>query len=77
MPWSRLSLPACLPACLPPARHRKARALPLAIELWASLHGIVDLRITQPEMPWPDPGALVDTALIAIRAAAPTADSTE
>jgi len=40
-------------------------------ELWASLHGNVDLRITKPEMPWPDPDALADAALAAIHAAAP------
>lgn len=55
-------------ACLP--RSRQGAALPLATELWASLHGIVDLRITKPEMPWPDPDVLVDTALTAVRAAA-------
>jgi len=55
---------ACLPA---PGR---ATALPLATELWASLHGIVDLRITKPDMPWPDPDVLIDAALAAVRTAA-------
>lgn len=55
---------ACLPA------RRRAAALPLATELWASLHGIVDLRITKPELPWPDPDILVDAALAAVHAAA-------
>lgn len=68
---SHRSLVGAVAACLPPG-HRTARALPLATELWASLHGIVDLRITKPEMPWPDPDVLIDTALAAIRAAAPT-----
>lgn len=54
---------ACLPA------PRRAAALPLATELWASLHGMVDLRITKPEMPWPDPDVLIDAALAAVRAA--------
>ncbi len=54
---------ACLPA------PRRAAALPLATELWASLHGMVDLRITKPEMPWPDPDELIDAALAAVRAA--------
>lgn len=48
----------------------QAAALVLATELWASLHGMVDLRITKPEMPWPDPGDLVDAALAAVRAGA-------
>ena len=55
---------ACLPA------PDSATALPLATELWASLHGIVDLRITKPDMPWPDPDVLIDAALAAVRTAA-------
>jgi AcrR family transcriptional regulator len=35
----------------------------LAVELWAALHGIVDLRITKPELPWPPAELLVDNAL--------------
>ncbi len=54
-------------ACLPV--RRRAGALALATELWASLHGIVDLRITKPELPWPDPDVLADAALAAVRAA--------
>jgi AcrR family transcriptional regulator len=57
------SVAACLPA------RRRAAALPLATELWASLHGIVDLRVTKPELPWPDPDLLVEHALAAVRAA--------
>jgi len=53
---------ACLPA------RRRAGSVPLATELWASLHGIVDLRITKPELPWPEPDALVDAALAAVHA---------
>lgn len=53
-------------ACLPASR--KVAALPLATELWASLHGVVDLRITKPELPWPDADLLVDAALAAVRA---------
>jgi len=54
-------------ACLPP--RRRAAAVPLATELWASVHGIVDLRITKPELAWPDPDALTDAALAVVRAA--------
>ncbi|MBA2553864.1 MAG: TetR/AcrR family transcriptional regulator [Geodermatophilaceae bacterium] len=54
---------ACLPA------RRVDTAVLLATELWASLHGIVDLRITKPEMPWPDAIELIDAALSAVRAA--------
>ena len=55
-------------ACLPP--RRRGTALALATELWASLHGIADLRITKPELPWPEPDHLVELALTAVRAAA-------
>ena len=54
-------------ACLPPPQ--QAASLPLATELWASLHGIVDLRITKPELPWPDQNVLIHTALAAVRTA--------
>ena len=46
------------------------RAVPLALELWASLHGIVDLRITKPEMEWPPEDDLIQAALRAIDEAA-------
>ena len=45
-------------------------ALLLAMQLWAALHGIVDLRITKPELPWPPPAPLVELALEPVRAAA-------
>jgi AcrR family transcriptional regulator len=66
---SHRELVEAVAACLPPADRDGSAAL-LATELWASLHGIVDLRITKPEMPWPDWRTLVDTALVAVRTAA-------
>lgn len=63
---SYASLLASVAACLPPG---DGDAALLATEVWASLHGIVDLRITKPELPWPDPDLLVDHALAGIRAA--------
>lgn len=59
-------------ACLEPPGH--ASALTLATQLWASLHGIVDLRITKPELPWPPAEDLVDLSLTAIHAAQPADD---
>jgi AcrR family transcriptional regulator len=32
----------------------------LAVQIWTWLHGLVDLRITHPAMPWPDPGVFLD-----------------
>jgi len=46
------------------------RAVPLALELWASLHGIADLRIGKPEMDWPPEDDLIRPALRAIDDAA-------
>lgn len=35
----------------------------LAVQLWAWLHGLVDLRIGKPEMQWPDVDTLLDATL--------------
>lgn len=35
----------------------------LAIQLWAWMHGLIDLRISKPDMPWPAVGALLDATL--------------
>lgn len=49
-------------------RHERTAAL--ALELWASLHGVVDLRITKPEVDWPDVDAMIAPALRAVEDAA-------
>lgn len=64
---SFVALLEAVAACLPISC--RGDALALATELWASLHGIVDLRITKPELPWPEPTVLVDAALAAVRTA--------
>jgi AcrR family transcriptional regulator len=35
----------------------------LAVQLWTTLHGIVDLRISKPELPWPATDALLAATL--------------
>jgi len=35
----------------------------LAVQLWTALHGMVDLRISKPEMPWPPMEALLEATL--------------
>lgn len=35
----------------------------LAVQLWIALHGMVDLRISKPEMPWPPMEALLEATL--------------
>lgn len=42
---------------------REANPLPKATQLWCFLHGMADLRLTKPEMPWPDLHDLVDATL--------------
>lgn len=39
----------------------------LAIQLWAWMHGLIDLRISKPEMPWPAVAALLDATLADLR----------
>lgn len=34
--------------------------------LWATLHGLITLRASRPQFPWPPPAALVDTALASL-----------
>jgi AcrR family transcriptional regulator len=35
----------------------------LGVQLWTTLHGMVDLRISKPELPWPATGALLAATL--------------
>jgi AcrR family transcriptional regulator len=49
---------ACLDAGAPargPGGSTDPDATYLAVQIWTWLHGLVDLRITHPAMPWPDP----------------------
>lgn len=39
----------------------------VAIQLWAWLHGLTDLRISKPEMPWPPIDRLLDATLSDLR----------
>lgn len=36
---------------------------PRAIRLWCFLHGLADLRLTKPTLPWPPAGELIDAML--------------
>lgn len=38
----------------------------LSIQLWAWMHGLIDLRISKPEMPWPAVTTLLDATLSAL-----------
>jgi len=43
------ALMASVAACLP----RRVDPWPVSVTVWSALHGLADLRITKPELPWP------------------------
>jgi AcrR family transcriptional regulator len=49
--------------CLDAGVRTDREAAFLAVQLWTTLHGIVDLRISKPEMPWPPANALLAATL--------------
>lgn len=49
--------------CLDARGARDRDAGVLAVTLWSLLHGMADLRIGKPEVPWPDPVEALDDAL--------------
>jgi AcrR family transcriptional regulator len=49
--------------CLDAGARTDHEAAFLAVQLWTTLHGIVDLRISKPEMPWPPANALLAATL--------------
>jgi AcrR family transcriptional regulator len=49
--------------CLDAGARSDRDAFFLAVQLWTSLHGMVDLRISKPEMPWPSAEAQLEAAL--------------
>jgi len=53
------SLVAAVAPCMP----SHAEALPTAVQLWSFLHGLADLRLTKPELPWPAADGLIDATL--------------
>ncbi len=54
-------------------------AFAVATEIWATMHGLVDLPFGNPTFPWPDPVATADAWLARFRASlhpGATADQT-
>ncbi len=49
--------------CLDAGGRSDREAFFLAVQLWIALHGMVDLRISKPEMPWPPMEALLEATL--------------
>ncbi|KAA0233796.1 MAG: hypothetical protein JJLCMIEE_03655 [Acidimicrobiales bacterium] len=60
-------------ACLDAGAPAEDDAFRLAVELWTWIHGIVDLRITHPLLPWPPAEELFDTVTRKLSLAAPDA----
>jgi AcrR family transcriptional regulator len=54
---------AAVERCLPSEGEPRAPAAQLGLELWAFLHGLVDLRAGKPEIDWPPGERLVDAVL--------------
>lgn len=63
------SVQACLDEGAGTAPDQSAHLL--ATQLWTSLHGFVDLRISKPEMRWPAPDHFLDATLNCLGLSAP------
>lgn len=65
------ALVAGVQRCLDAGGSADREAFPLAIRLWAWLHGLADLRIGKPEIPWPDSDVLLAQTLSELGLAGP------
>ncbi|MBA2315868.1 MAG: TetR/AcrR family transcriptional regulator [Chloroflexi bacterium] len=54
------ALVAAVVPCVPP----NSDPLFVAVQLWSFLHGLADLRLTKPELPWPAAEELIDATLV-------------
>jgi AcrR family transcriptional regulator len=61
--------------CLDAGSRSDRESFFLAVQLWTSLHGMVDLRISKPELPWPATDALLAATLSDLGLTRPAADS--
>jgi AcrR family transcriptional regulator len=50
-------------ACIDAGTARQGGANFIAVNIWVALHGIVSLRTSRPNHPWPPVGSLIDAAL--------------
>lgn len=50
-------------ACIDAGAARQADANVMAVNIWVALHGIVSLRTSRPDHPWPPVGMLIEAAL--------------
>jgi len=56
------ALVAAVAPCAPP----DSDPLSVAVQLWSFLHGLADLRLTKPELPWPANDRLIDATLVSL-----------
>lgn len=49
--------------CLQAGAPARGTSTSLALLLWSALHGMVDLRVGKPELPWPEPEEMIDCFL--------------
>ena len=54
---------AAVQACVDAGLIRAGDPLPIALQLWASVHGITALFISNPDFPWPDRERLIEDLL--------------
>jgi AcrR family transcriptional regulator len=50
-------------ACIDAGAARQGNANVMAVNIWVALHGIVSLRTSRPDHPWPPAGTLIEAAL--------------
>ncbi len=55
-----------LVAAVAPCTPADADPVSTAVQLWSFLHGLADLRLTKPELPWPAADGLVDATLVGL-----------
>lgn len=56
-------LVAAVQACIDAGAARQPDADMIAVSIWVALHGIVSLRTSRPNRPWPPVGALIEAVL--------------
>jgi AcrR family transcriptional regulator len=52
--------------CLNAGAHTRQPSPFLAFQLWCLLHGLTDLRVGKPEMPWPEASEMIDHYLVSV-----------
>lgn len=65
------ALIASIQRCLNAGAQTRRPSAFLAFQLWSLLHGMTDLRVGKPEMPWPGSDEMIDNYLVCLGLRAP------